>query len=709
MTWFFARILALKSMLVSFQARLLARRRFGRVTSVSLASLFLFVVALPAHANTDLPVDTFLKWMADVAFSFASVLTKGIVLIIDLLVPVMVYNDFTNNPVVSAGWAIVRDTVNMFFVIVLIIIAVGTIFGQERFKWQQQVPRLLIMAVVINFSKMLCGIMIDFGQVIMLTFANALREIAAGNFIQLLGLNQLYAASDSSSISQGSLSGFDFFAGGVMAVLLTVWVLGTMIILAAILIYRIVMLWVLVVIAPLAWFMKGAKGIIDSNAYAEWWTEFKCLVGVGPVLVFFLWLTLSVAGAGNMAALSNFDVSGTNSVDLASEIFELDNLISFLIGMAMLFAGFKAATSFCSGSSGKIIGGLVGKAKSGALQKTALGLSARVGSQGLRASFRGVRKGAQGARRAAAYMPKSERVARFAAGAQELNRGGVGRAVGWVGSKVGSETLTRVGVKAKAEAAEERRKSELETMDRAGEKMKGYDSKTKGQLAASLAREAPSSVEGKAQAMELLGQAMGDKDMQKAMGPDAMEKLWKEYGSRYQELNSGNEAKMDAVKGFKRQNGFAVKRGENGEIDKAELESLVGNFDDAKGLSADMLKGEDGAAIRERLQSMNSGFADADGNSINAHDALMQRGSREQSEALQQALSGERASAGASPADAGEQFADQLIRALEHGTEEDQVAIIERFKGAYAADGTSAQDREKMERSMTRMKASIDR
>jgi hypothetical protein len=295
------------------------------------------LAARPAYA---LDVDQIVQTFAELAFSIVGALMKAIVLVIDILIPIMTYNDFVRNPVVKAGWAIVRDTVNMFFVVILIIIAFGTIFGHKKFQWAQQVPRLLIMAIVINFSKTLCGIMIDFGQVIMLTFANALREIAAGNFIQLLGLNKTYQISQTSAAIQNisgdpagaTLQAFDFFAAGIISVAMTMFVLSTLIILAAILLFRIIMLWILVVMAPLAWFVKGAEGVIQSNAYSEWWSEFKCLVGVGPILTFFLWLTLTVAGAGSIAVNSGFDVStGTNAADFTSAGLEPTNFLSFLL------------------------------------------------------------------------------------------------------------------------------------------------------------------------------------------------------------------------------------------------------------------------------------------------------------------------------------------------------------------------------------------
>lgn len=714
MAWLFARTLALKHWLLSLQTRLKTRRTIRRASSVSVLSLLLLLLARPTHAQSTLSVDSILEVMADFAFSIASTITKGIVLIIDVLIPVMTYNDFTNNPVVSAGWAIVRDTVNMFFVVVLIIIAVGTIFGHKRFQWQQQVPQLLIWAVVINFSKMLCGIMIDFGQVVMLTFANALREIAAGNFIQLLGLNQLYSASSTSTFTSQGGSSFDFFAGGIMAVLLTVWVFGTMIILAAILIYRIVMLWVLVVIAPLAWFMKGAEGVINSNAYAEWWSEFKCLVGVGPILVFFLWLTLSVAGAGNLAALSNFDVSsGSNNADFILTIFELDNMMSFLIGMAMLFAGFKAATNFCGGTSGKVIGGLVGKAQSGSLQRTALGLTARVGSGAGRLGLRAARATGRGVAGTSRRIGFSDAAGRAAAGVSDSVRGAPSRVMEGIGRATGITGLEQAGIAGQARIATERRQKELETMDRASEKMKDYDSGTKAKLAEALLRttegkkDGATSAEYQAQGLAMLEMMMGDKGMQKALGNDRMKQMWSQYGDRYMELNGANAEKMSAVDGFKRSNSFALKRDENGNVDRAEVERLIDNYDDAKGLSEEVLRSDAGAVIRQRLGNIDSGFRDDEGNNINALDALAQRGSKDQRAAVAAGVNADSSARGAK--DIGERIAEEFERALASNNEHsqsDQEQALARFGRAY--NGASPEDRAKMEKSMQRMKQSME-
>ncbi|MFC1788277.1 hypothetical protein ACFLZY_03610, partial [Patescibacteria group bacterium] len=251
-------------------------------------------------------VDYVMQLIGNLAINLTQVTISFVITVLDFIIPLMLYDGFSTSNVVSTGWAIVRDTVNMFFVIVLIIIAFGTILGSARFNWQQQVPRLLIFALLINFSKTLASLMIDFGQVIMLTFANALRDIAAGNFIQLFGLTDMLSISDHSTSMKSLTSpypqppaAFDYMGAGIAALAMSLMVLGTMIILGILLAMRIVMLWVLVILAPLAWFVGGAKDVmVKSNAYADWWSKFTCWVAIGPVLVFFLWLTLAVAGSG---------------------------------------------------------------------------------------------------------------------------------------------------------------------------------------------------------------------------------------------------------------------------------------------------------------------------------------------------------------------------------------------------------------------------
>ena len=332
-----------------------------------------FVQAADATTKQNEPdiADRALLFLAEIASSFAQAIGSLIVLLIGIMLPIMQYNNFANSPVIGAGWAIVRDTTNMFFVIILITIAMGTIFGHSKFHWEQQIPKLVFVAIIINFSRTLCGLMIDFGQVIMLTFANAIKDIAGGNIIQLFGLNSIMEFDTTyiqNNLNQGAqatgIQSFDLFAASLAAVILMSIVFVTMIFLVLILVYRIVILWVLVVMAPLAWFFKVTDGVFKAGGdpYGDWWKRFVCAVAIGPVIVFFLWLALAVAGSGSIAATENFATGGgpqETSLGGILEIMGAGHLTSFIIAIAMIFAGFEAAQRICQGVEG--ISGQVSK------------------------------------------------------------------------------------------------------------------------------------------------------------------------------------------------------------------------------------------------------------------------------------------------------------------------------------------------------------
>jgi len=357
------------------------------------------IIGRPALAEENATAGA-LNWLlgllAGVLTTVAQMAGQLVVVLIGLVtIPLMTYNEFSTSPIIGMGWSVVRDAVNMFFVIVLILIAFGTILGIERFKWRQQVPRLLIMAIMINFSRTLCGILIDFSQVIMLTFVNAVKDIAGGNFIQMFGIRSIFEANDSSSLFDGTntagVQGYDLFVAAAVAVIMMFIVLIAITFLTIILAYRIVVLWALVTVAPLAWFTKVLGGISPNGdkGYKQWWSKFSCALQIGPVLTFFLWLALAVAGSGEISTSSGFVGSNApagEGLDTGSLIKALgmNQMVSFIIGILLLFVGFDAANDACSGSDG-VVSGLMGKAKG--LSKTVamapVAATAWVGAKGV--------------------------------------------------------------------------------------------------------------------------------------------------------------------------------------------------------------------------------------------------------------------------------------------------------------------------------------
>jgi hypothetical protein len=497
----------------------------GGLKKLILPVIFLgLVFALPAYAwdlDVDAPevVERLLSVLAQMIISMAQVAGQIVIVLISaIVVPLMQYNDFASSPAVGVGWAVIRDVVNMFFVLILIAIAFGTILGGlDRFKWRQQVPRLLLVAIFINFSRMLCGLMIDFSQVIMMTFVSAIKDIAGGNFIQMFGLQDIMEASTTSVLfsgtaTSGGVKPFDLFAAAIVSLMLMLIVLVTLIFLALILAFRIVTLWVLVTVAPLAWFFKSTDGILKlkGDPYKTWWSQFTCCLQLGPVLVFFLWLALAVAGSGTLG--DSFPQSGTETETFSMlKMMSTSKMVGFIVSIALIFAGFKAADDACEA------GGLTGAMKS--LTGKAGGISKGIAMAPVAAAGAGAALAGRGIMAGGKWAGNK-------AYANTVGRG-VNALKNTAADKLGSlaESGRFKGTFIGQMAAKKSSQLKAERAARAMASLEGQPLISSGEMESRLAQGVPLDADKKQEHMALMRRAMTDKSFRKKMGPEKLKAL----------------------------------------------------------------------------------------------------------------------------------------------------------------------------------------
>jgi hypothetical protein len=240
----------------------------------------------------------------------------------------------------------------MFFVVILMIISFGTILHLENYSYKKWLPKLVLMAVLINFSKTICGLLIDISQVAMLTFVNAFKDIGGGNAITMLGITDVVRLSAKDAESHfGNVSGAYFL--GIIYLLVAIVVFGTM---AMMLVMRLVMIWIYVILSPLAYLMSAFPG---GQKYAsQWWDEFIKNLIVGPVLAFFIWLSLATLQHG-----SNLGGDTTTTFETVGSTAEA--LLNFVVAIGMLIGGLTTAQSI-GGAAGGIAGKGMGKLQKGA-------------------------------------------------------------------------------------------------------------------------------------------------------------------------------------------------------------------------------------------------------------------------------------------------------------------------------------------------------
>lgn len=280
--------------------------------------------------------------------------------VIWILFQVAQYNDFIREAIVNQGWVIIRDICNMFFILILLVIAFATILRRENYNAKKLLPKLLIMAVLINFSKTICGLAIDFGQVIMLTFVNAFGNAGPGNIITTFGIEKLYSISRITGKGITPLSTLAAQLLGLVMLIIACIVVG---IFAIILIFRIIMLWILIILSPLAFL---AMAIPAGAKYASQWSnEFTKYVIVGPIMAFFLWLALVFGSTGSMSNINiNLSQTGDANVPNAniSEMGEGNNMAKFFVATCFFIASLMVAQQM-SVAGGGMAGNAVAKIK----------------------------------------------------------------------------------------------------------------------------------------------------------------------------------------------------------------------------------------------------------------------------------------------------------------------------------------------------------
>lgn len=273
----------------------------------------------------------FSKFMGDLALAF-----------IDMLINIAQYGDFINAPAVTKGWEVVRDVVNMFFIVVLLVIAFGSVFRIEEYQYNHLLSKLLITAVLVNFSKAITGWVIDVAQVVMLTFVNGFKDAARGNFVNGFRIADMFSFAQK-AVTDNPAQGYSetaFFSAALLALItitITAVVVGVYLI---VLTLRIVFLWFLIILAPLAFLLSAVPG--KAHHYAEQWFEkFGSNVISGPILAFCLWLSLAVMQFTNANVLGSFSFTNNSlspSVAITS-IGQSDVLLSFIITVIMLLGG----------------------------------------------------------------------------------------------------------------------------------------------------------------------------------------------------------------------------------------------------------------------------------------------------------------------------------------------------------------------------------
>lgn len=279
-----------------------------------------------------------------------------IAVVIQVMVEVASWQLFINEPAVVAGWTIARDLVNVGFIAVLLYIAFGTVISYKSVNWQKDLVKLITAVVLVNFSRMIVGLLIDISQVIMLTFVNGFRNIAGGNITGNLGLDWYLSSASTFSTDLDKASGN--FVKLAIGIAMGVLLLSILAMLTAWLLLRIVKLWILTVMSPFYFLADFFPFLKSFHSY--WEKELTDNLVAGPFMAFGIWFAMSVISqTGQPSAITTprgvlADAQALATTVTDGTVAKQSNAIfTMIIGAGLLYGVYDMSKKM-AGTAGKV-------------------------------------------------------------------------------------------------------------------------------------------------------------------------------------------------------------------------------------------------------------------------------------------------------------------------------------------------------------------
>lgn len=234
--------------------------------------------------------------------------------------------------IVYTGWTITRDIVNMFFILGLVVIAFATILRIETYGMKALLMKFIIIAVLINFSYLACGIIIDASQVAANYFIGQIQTSDIG-----LAILDRLQVSRAITPSQGQTVAITIsdpelttalntaFSAAIIAVAGFVLLIG-----AVLLVLRIGALWLLTILAPFAWFCSIFPALQEHSK--KWWSEIFKWSFFAPIYVFFIYLVIRISQE-TMRQVTSPDTLQTAAL---SEMMSNTNLFFYYVFLVIL-------------------------------------------------------------------------------------------------------------------------------------------------------------------------------------------------------------------------------------------------------------------------------------------------------------------------------------------------------------------------------------
>lgn len=280
-----------------------------------------------------------LNWVLVTVVNIANALMTGTGLLLDHVIEFTIRsNALERVDAITVGWTVTRDFANLFFIFILLVIAIATILQIEKYGMKTLLARLIIVALLINFSLFFVKVGIDASNIIALQFYDAFSSAGgtiSSEILNGLGLLQNYDPTKTvSGLTPGKMS--VILVSLATLYFVTAWTFFTG---ALLLIGRFVAFIFLAVLAPLAFLLA----ILPSTKkhFDAWLSTLTNQIFVAPLYLFVLYIAILIIQNGQLLTRI-----------AQKDILDVTGIFNFIVIIFILLYGLKAVKNL-SGDFGK--------------------------------------------------------------------------------------------------------------------------------------------------------------------------------------------------------------------------------------------------------------------------------------------------------------------------------------------------------------------
>lgn len=267
--------------------------------------------------------------------------------------------NITNSAAVQQGFKIALTLANLGFVIAIIVIALATIFRNQTYGIKRALIRLVVMAILVNFSLILTGVVINFADKLTVFFlqesvpnwsethefaSSIIGAINPQGVFDVRGLKEAGTEDTTASVIVGSILASAFISLFALAI----WVM------AITLFIRYTMLSILLMAMPLAWLSWIFPS--TSSWWKKWWDKFIQWTFYAPAMMFFVYIAMTLAQNPAFQSTTKDLSTGLSTSNALGNILVNSNFLNTVLRevviIFILFGGFMAAKSMGVGMAG---------------------------------------------------------------------------------------------------------------------------------------------------------------------------------------------------------------------------------------------------------------------------------------------------------------------------------------------------------------------